>query len=185
MTQPPSNAPVHLGTTGEHRLRPLSRAEFARCELRVRDRVLHYRRAGHGPVVMLVLERGDDHALWPELHDALAEQYRVIVPELDAPTTPHAAWFWDLLEGLGITRLHLVAASPFLGDAATILKDGGECVAGLIFVSQEGGQAEPEPQLRSRAPLRLDRTLDAEAAVAAIRAYLSETGPVTPRTKGI
>src|SRR5437763_1728572 len=51
------------------------------AEIRTHDHVTRYRRAGTGRAVV-VLDAADGEPLWPELIAALAERFRLIVPEV-------------------------------------------------------------------------------------------------------
>jgi pimeloyl-ACP methyl ester carboxylesterase len=86
----------------------------AHAEVRVRDRVMRYNRSGGGlPVVVL----GGAEPLWPGLHEVLAGHFRLIVPELPRCTEDVAAWLAAFLEGLGTTKVRVVASSDFCMSA--------------------------------------------------------------------
>jgi pimeloyl-ACP methyl ester carboxylesterase len=90
---------------------PPSLSTFA--EVRARDQVMRYRRAGAGRPVVVLRPPGDTPPLWPELDESLAASFRVITPEVPANGADVARWLGDFLEGVGLDRVTLVAADDF------------------------------------------------------------------------
>lgn len=75
-----------------------------------------YRRAGHGPPVLLLVDRID-------LLEALAPHYRVIQP-LRAPDDPQGqdwpGWLRDVVDGLGLGRPAMVVDPGLAGTMQTL-----------------------------------------------------------------
>ncbi len=110
------------------------------AEVRAHDHVMRYRRSGAGRAV-LVLRSGDGpEPLWPELVDALAARFRLIVPELPSAGADVAAWLTDFLEGLGTPGVAVVAADPFCIPALELALLDTDQVARMVLVP--GGQVE-------------------------------------------
>jgi pimeloyl-ACP methyl ester carboxylesterase len=80
--------------------------------VRVRDRVMRYRRVGAGRPLVVLRGAADGDALWPELDAPLAARFRVLVPELPEGCDDLAAWIGAFLEGVGLDRVTLLAAEP-------------------------------------------------------------------------
>lgn len=70
-----------------------------------------YRRAGHGPPILLLADRSD-------LFQALSHAFRVIQP-LHPPGDPHSPdwprWLQDVVDGLGLGRPALVVDAQLAG----------------------------------------------------------------------
>jgi len=91
------------------------RHEAVRAEVRAGDRVTRYFRAGAGRVVLL-LRPVAAAAEWATAAAELAARCRVIVP--DIPEAPDfTAWLGDLLAGLGLASVTILA-DPALAGAA-------------------------------------------------------------------
>lgn len=116
-------------------------AAIIRAVLHTGDVCTHYRRAGRGPALLLLVGACSAHDEGRErLLLALARFYRVVMPEIPrsdalrppdpADATELSAWLRDFVDGLGLTRPTLVA------DA---------CVAGaaLCFTLHEPDRAGP------------------------------------------
>jgi hypothetical protein len=56
------------------------------AEVRAHDHVMRYRRSGTGRAVLVLRSADGAEALWPELHDALAARFRLIIPEVPRGT---------------------------------------------------------------------------------------------------
>jgi pimeloyl-ACP methyl ester carboxylesterase len=100
-------------------------------ELNIRDVRVRLYRAGHGPTV-LFLHGAGGVPQWLPFFDALTERYEVLVPEHpgfglsdDPPwirSMPDLAMFYlDLVEEMGLNRIHLVGNSAGGWLAAEIL----------------------------------------------------------------
>jgi pimeloyl-ACP methyl ester carboxylesterase len=153
------------------------------AEVRANDQVMRYRRCGVGPTVLL-LRAGDDPAsLWPELVDALACEFRVVVPELPSAGSSVAAWLADFLDGLGAAPAAIVAADRQCMGAIELVLLSADRVAGIVLVPSglgiepalDGALATPERE--SRVPVLLvPRGLAAARAVPLVAGFLASTG---------
>jgi pimeloyl-ACP methyl ester carboxylesterase len=85
----------------------------ARCEVRARDQVVHYRRVGAGPALLLLHSPEESEAIWPEVVALLGTGRRLIVPDAPAADTDVEAWLSALLDGLGMSSVTVVAADSF------------------------------------------------------------------------
>jgi hypothetical protein len=94
------------------------------AEVRAHNRVMRYTRSGSGPLLLLL---GGDSAddLWPGLHDRLAADFKVIVPELPKGDgrADVANWLACLLDGIGATNVFVVTGEPHR-DTALALGEG-------------------------------------------------------------
>ena len=106
------------------------------AEVRAHDQVMRYRRAGTGrPLVVL---RGTRDALWPELDAHLVTRFRVLTPELSADCGDLATWLGAFLEGVGLTRVTLLAAEPCCLAALELALLDGYRVERLVLVPGGG-----------------------------------------------
>ena len=111
------------------------------AEIHAHDHVMRYRRSGLGRAVLVLLHSADGpEPLWPELVDALADRFRLIVPELPAAGADVAVWLTDFLEGLGTAGVVVIAADPFCIPALELALLDADQVARMVLVP--GGQAE-------------------------------------------
>jgi hypothetical protein len=104
------------------------------AEVRARDQVVRYRRSGTGRPTLLLYSRSDE-GLWPELIDALAAGYRLIVPTPPTPGTDLESWLAALIDGLGVPNLSVIATEGFgLAPLDAIL---GRCdqIARIVLVA--------------------------------------------------
>jgi hypothetical protein len=111
------------------------------AEVRARDRVTRYRRSGVGRAV-LVLDTGNGSSLWPELMHVLANNFRLIVPEVPADNPNFGAWLAEFLEGLGCTTVSLIAASDFCVPALDLVLRDVDQISQLVMVP-DGEADEP------------------------------------------
>lgn len=103
-----------------------------------------YRRAGHGPPVLLLVDRID-------LLEALAPHYRVIQP-LRAPDDPHGPdwpkWLQDVVEGLGLGCPAVVVDAGLAGSARSLARSDPHRVGPVVeagspaVVLEQLGKAE-------------------------------------------
>lgn len=151
------------------------------AEVRAHDQVMRYRRAGAGtPVVVL---RGADDALWPELDAELVSRFRVVTPELPADCENVAAWVADFLEGVGLDRVAVLAAEPCCLSALELALLGADQVERLILVpAGAAGEAGLDGTLaRTLAGVSvplivLRRGLSAAVALPLLRTFLQQNG---------
>ena len=103
-------------------------------EVRAHDHVMRYRRSGVGPAVLLLHPGEASGALWPELLHVLSASFRVILPDLPEDDSDAAAWLADLLEGLGFTRVAVLAADGFCLPALELALLDADQVSRLVLV---------------------------------------------------
>ena len=117
------------------------RAPESWAEVRAHNHVMRYRRSGAGRVVLVLHPADDDGAdsLWPELAAALAERFRLIVPEAPADGADVSAWLGDFLEGLGVSGVALVAADRLCIPALELALLDADQIARVVLVP--GGPA--------------------------------------------
>ena len=116
------------------------------AEVRARDHVMRYRRAGAGRAVLVLCGGGGTAAdgttpLGPELPGALTSRFRLIVPEVPAAAGADAAtWLVDFLDGLGAASIAVVATDQFCITALELALLDADRVARVVLVP--GGCAE-------------------------------------------
>ena len=110
------------------------------AEVRAHDHVMRYRRSGIGRVVLVLRSDDGPEALWPELADALAARFRLIVPEVPAADPDVAAWLTDFLEGLGMGGVAVVATDQLCIPALELALLDSDQVTRVVLVP--GGRAE-------------------------------------------
>lgn len=102
----------------------------------------HYRRAGSGPLVLLLSGTGGEIS-GGQLFRELSEQFRVIAPRMPAAagegSIPLAlsSWLRDLIDGLGLVRPHLVAEEAFGIAALRFAMVDPERVGRLVIVCRD------------------------------------------------
>src|SRR3954454_17703336 len=97
------------------------------AEVRAHDQVMRYRRSGAGRALLLLRTTDRSDFLWPELLDALASHFRLIVPELPEGTDG-APWLTDFLEGIGMPRMGILAAEELCLPAIALARHDTEQV---------------------------------------------------------
>jgi hypothetical protein len=109
------------------------------AEVRARDQVVRYRRSGSGRPALLLYSPSDRQALWPEVIDALAAGYRLIVPTPPVTGTDVEAWLAALIDGLGVPNLSVIATEGF--GLAPLHATLGRCdqIARIVLVSTGAG----------------------------------------------
>jgi hypothetical protein len=103
------------------------------AEVRAHDHVMRYRRSGTGRAVLVLCSADGAEELWPELADALAARFRLIVPDLP-PGVDVAGWLGEFLEGLGSAGVAVVAADPFCVPALELALLDADQVARIVLV---------------------------------------------------
>jgi len=103
------------------------------AEVRARDRVMRYSRAGVGPTVLVLAHT--DEPLRPLLLEALAPHFRSLVPDLSPTESNVATWLAHFLEGLGVTMVSVVASGAYCIPALELALRGGDHIARLVLIS--------------------------------------------------
>jgi pimeloyl-ACP methyl ester carboxylesterase len=138
------------------------------CEVRAHQRVIRYRRIGDGPAPMLLLLDGSSLAAhWPELTQALAAGFRVVIPQLAGGVDDTPAVVRCLLDGLGASGVAVIATGLYSEVAMALATGDEEQVGSLVLVSDEEIQSESPVPL-----LLLSRRLTLEAAFTRIHRFL-------------
>jgi hypothetical protein len=106
------------------------------AEVRSHDQVMRYRRSGVGPSIVMLRSPEVPAALWPELADALAARFRLIVPEPPTAGTDVTHWLADFLEGLGIAGVSIVASEAFCIPALELALLGADQLVRVVLVPQ-------------------------------------------------
>jgi pimeloyl-ACP methyl ester carboxylesterase len=121
-----------------------------------------YRRAGRGPVIVLLHGIAGSSATWDDAIDRLSRRYTVIAPDLlghgqtsNEPTDysigAHANALRDVLEALGVERVTLVGHSLGGGVAMQFAYQFPERCERLVLVSSGGLGREVSLALRAAA----------------------------------
>ncbi len=119
---------------------------------------LYSRDEGQGPVVLLLHGVGLSHTVWRDVFPALAEEFRVIAPDLRghgrSPVPADGAYDFDahegdllaLLDRKGVDRAYVVGHSGGALLALRLALDRPERVRGLVMIS---GSAYTDSHTRS------------------------------------
>src|SRR5687768_1279732 len=144
------------------------------CEVRAHNRVMRYRRAGMGSVILML---GVDSLvpIWPELPRLLTTQFRTIVPDLPQGVDDAAEWLSSLLDGLGIGGAAVLAAEPYRATALELAVADRERVRQVVLVHDGSGAAAiPDPNVPL---LLLPRHIEADHALALTSRFLRTANP--------
>lgn len=109
------------------------------AEIRTPEQVIRYRRVGAGQPVLVLAEQQE---ICPKVVRALTEAavLRLIMPELPAEAVHVAGWVADFLEGIGATRVGLLATPSFAGAAIELAMLGTEQITRVVLVAEEPGR---------------------------------------------
>jgi pimeloyl-ACP methyl ester carboxylesterase len=77
--------------------------------VRTADHVTRYARIGSGRPVLILDELPFATTFWPGLVDRLAEERRVILPEVPSTEPRFAAWLRGFIDGMGLPPMTVVA----------------------------------------------------------------------------
>jgi hypothetical protein len=113
------------------------------AEVRARDHVVRYRRSGLGRAVLVLVPPDHADPIWPELLDALAATFRLIVPEPPAAEPDAAAWLATFLEGLGASNVGILAAGCFCIPALESALAEADQIARIVLVPGGAGGGRP------------------------------------------
>jgi pimeloyl-ACP methyl ester carboxylesterase len=156
------------------------------AEVRVRDRVMRYNRSGGGVPVVVLGAPGAPDLLWPELHEALAGGFRLIVPELPRCDEDVAAWLAAFLEGLGTPTVRVVASSDFCMSALELALADLDRISRVVLVprgepSTSGLAGDVATVARSTVPLLVVRRgVPAVEAVPLVLSFLAGGDAAAP-----
>lgn len=161
-------------------------ADGVSCEVRANGQVVRYRRSGSGRPLLLLLAADEASAFWPELLDLLRSHARLIVPEPPAAEADAEPWLSALVEGLGLSRVTVVASDRFCLAAfeRTLLEP--DRVARVIMVcrgrgSEAGisGSLDSAPRLGAVPILVLRNDRSASEVVPLVKEFLARPGRPT------
>lgn len=111
------------------------------AEVRAREHVIRYRRAGSGtPVLVLVHPDVRLSPTWSALLSALSDRFRVLVPELDGSVANTSQWITGFLEGLGACTVDVIADDPYWLPAVRLALGDDEQVARVVVVVSESDE---------------------------------------------
>ncbi|HKP89566.1 MAG TPA: alpha/beta fold hydrolase [Thermoleophilaceae bacterium] len=136
--------------------------EFELEEIRIHGHRVTYRRAGWGPVVVLIHGITGSSATWEHVIEPLAERYTVVAPDLlghgesakprgDYSLGAYASGIRDLLAAIGHDRATVVGHSLGGGVAMQMAYQFPERVERLVLVSSGGLGREVHLLLRAAA----------------------------------
>jgi pimeloyl-ACP methyl ester carboxylesterase len=74
---------------------------------------VRYRRTGVGPTVLLLHSPDGPNPIWPEVLEVVGSGARLIVPEPPNENTEVESWLSALLDGLGLSKVTVVASDDF------------------------------------------------------------------------
>jgi pimeloyl-ACP methyl ester carboxylesterase len=152
------------------------------AEVRAHDQVMRYRRAGTGRPLVVLRAADDSDALWPELDAELVSRFRVVTPELPPECEDVAAWVSAFLEGVGLTRVVVLAAEPCCLSALELALLGADQVERLILVPAGTGDTGLDGTLATTlagvtVPLIVVRRgLSSAVALPLLRNFLQQDG---------
>ena len=140
----------------------MSTTTFDRHELSLHGQSVTYRTAGSGPVLLLLHGITNSSETWEPAVDALAQDFRVIAPDLlghghsatprgDYSLGAHASGVRDLLSALDISRATVVGHSLGGGVAMQFAYQFPERCERLVLVSSGGLGKEVHLLLRAAA----------------------------------
>jgi len=146
-------------------------------QVHARDRVIRYRRLGPAGAPAVALLDGDEgNDLWGDLAALLAVDHRVFVPALEV-TSGATEDLCDLLEGLGLSRICLIAGGNFALPALELAMGARELVSRLVLVGDANGLDE-QATLSTRSSalpiplLVLPRRIPASEAHVLLRSFM-------------
>lgn len=122
-------------------------------QVHARDRVIPFRRLGpSGAPALAILAADGSDDVWADLAGLLAVDHRVYVPVLQATPDGATEQLSSLLEGLGLSRICVIAGGSFALAAMELAMGPGELVDRLVLVgSANGGDEQGALSTRSSA----------------------------------
>jgi hypothetical protein len=142
MQKPPSIPPAS----------PVSQDGWA--EVRASNQIVRYRRTGAGRPAVLLYSVHDNEALWPEVLEALASRYRLIVPTPPEAGADVESWLAALIDGLGLSSCIAIATDGFGMASLQRAVESGRIgrVVQVVESDTVSGGTRP-PALPDRTPL--------------------------------
>ena len=88
----------------------------------VGQHVTRYVRRGSGPSIVLLGAQAETNPVWAPLVEALASNYRLVIPQPPSDEVDASTWLRGFVEGLGLSSFVLIAGGS-LTAAAFELRD--------------------------------------------------------------
>jgi pimeloyl-ACP methyl ester carboxylesterase len=119
-----------------------------------------YVRAGRGAPVLLLFNDDAAGAAASQLLEAMVSEYRLVLPALDghgcassrAGRDSFCAWLRDFMDGLGIDRFAVIAASVYAGAIAAFTATDPDRIEAVIVL----GTSSPVLAARTAVHVRVD-----------------------------
>jgi pimeloyl-ACP methyl ester carboxylesterase len=108
----------------------------------------HYRRAGNGRPLLLLLPCNSADSAGKQLFEGLATRCRVIAP-VQPPGVPFSDWLRDLIDGLGLDRPYLIVDTSIAEVARGFAQVEDERVGGVVAVDPAADPSTLVEQLRT------------------------------------
>ena len=141
--------------------------------MRVGDHVTRYVRRGSGPPVVVVGANADQNGVWAPLVDALAGNYRIIIPQLPRSEPDVASWLRSFIEGIGLSSVALIAgrdaqlpaislaaADDFTVRKLVLVGDGESNNSNATSLDSEASMSDPSRTLRVPANWQPDEAVE-------------------------
>ncbi|MHB1327857.1 MAG: alpha/beta fold hydrolase [Gemmatimonadales bacterium] len=113
----------------------VSRTGNFRAVVRAGNTATEYVRSGSGRPVILLTQAANPLPLWNAVIEAVAERYRLIAPDVTPGTDDFAVWLGQFLDGLGLTRVLVLADGPMSAPAIGYAMLDPDRVARLIVIT--------------------------------------------------
>jgi len=127
---------------------------------------------------------------WSELTAALADRFRVLIPELPGSCTA-PEWLTGFLEGLGASTVDVVADDPFWLPAVQLALAGEDQVGRLVVVVSESDDDVSLTSALAAGPhsgaiplLLVGRKVSAQTLVQRVTEFLGATNATRPVEAG-
>jgi hypothetical protein len=124
------------------------------AEVRARNQTVRYRRTGAGRPALLLYALSDSEALWPEMLEALASGYRLIVPSPPEAGNDVESWLAALMDGLGLSSCIVIATDRFEVAALERALESGQVGRIVLVLGSDAVTGATRPSaLPDRTPL--------------------------------
>lgn len=111
------------------------------AEVRVGEHVTRYVRRGSGPAVVLLGAQTETNPVWAPLVEALASNYRLVIPQPPSEEVDASAWLRGFVEGLGLSSFVLIAGGSLTTAAFELAIVDDLLVRKLVLLAGEGSPA--------------------------------------------
>lgn len=129
------------------------------AEVRAHQQVIRYRRSGAGPLV-LVLGTDCLGERWDELAGPLAQHFRLVAPDLSCcdGVKNVVGMAAAMLEGLGASRVGVIAAGNYCGPAVELVREAAGQVTHVVLIPWD--EDRPVQSVMEHRPMRVREKLD-------------------------